>query len=140
MNIAKLKERISKVASVEWNGETIYMRKLSATEGVALISRLKKLAEMTLGEERDRLETIDYQAAVISKVLCDEQGQLELDSDEGRATISQLPFDELCDLGELCQKHGGLIPEKKSSTKPNVSLSDSASHSESSTPTPCTLS
>jgi hypothetical protein len=143
MNLETLKQHVRKVTPKEWQGQTVYLRKIGATEGVAMIAKIKAISSEELNEERDRKETVEYYAFAVSKSLANEAGDLDLDTDEGRTLLAQMNFVELCELGTLVLTHNGFAAEKKSTPTSNASLSVSALPLETSTaptPTPCTLS
>lgn len=139
MNLETLKAFVRKVEQVQWNGQTLYLRKIGASDGAALIEKIKALSGESLNESRDRDETINFHAAAISKSVADEHGNLLLDSDEARDELKAMAFSELVELGELVLKHSGFGSEKKSSPTKNVLASDSALLSDSGlTPTTST--
>lgn len=136
MNLESLNKHLCRVAKYEWNDEVIYLRKIGATDGMAYYGRFKELAGKTLSEVDDRTETIATHADMISKSMAGEDGQLTLDTDEGRAALKNIAFDELVSLGLLVLRHSGFSgdqPKKNSPTR-NVLNTNSASPSESCTP------
>jgi hypothetical protein len=112
MNLETLKARNAKPIAKEWNGETVYLRKLSARDGAAMMDDIEqKKAAVT--PENDSKLTIEFHAKAISKSVCDECGNLTLDTDEGRETLAALPFDDLVSLGVLVLETSGMSEAKK---------------------------
>lgn len=116
--------------AISFRGADLCIRRLSAQDGIQL-EKLTPQAPFTA-----EALTAFYIFA-ISKSLCDEAGQLDTDSDEGRAALAKLPFVHLTELGEECVRFGGPQESKKneSGASQSDSLSGSALPSESNTPT-----
>jgi hypothetical protein len=115
MNLETLKQRNARATPIEWNGETIYLRKISARDGAMLLSEITAKAKAVGdGQADDHAETIAYHAKVVSKAMCDASGTLTLDTDEGREALQSLAFEELVSLGELVLANNGFAePAKK---------------------------
>jgi hypothetical protein len=134
MNLESLKKRLATVKKVEWNGETIYLRKIGAADGMAMVGAIGKLKEQNLDTQQDREATINFHVTAISKSLADAQGNLQLNSEDAIESLKQLPFDDLVSLGDLVLAHSGFGGDEKKSTQPtNSPPSDCALHSEEAT-------
>lgn len=116
MNLETLKARNAQAIAVEWNGETIYLRKLSARDGVAMMADIES-KQKTVTEDTDHAATVDFHSKVISKSVCDEHGNLTLDSDEGREALAAMGFDDLVSLGVLVLKTSGYATEEGEAKK-----------------------
>jgi hypothetical protein len=139
MNLEALRQRIARVESFNWNGETVYLRKIGAVDGMSLVGQVASIKDKTLGPQDDRAATLNFHATAISKSLADKDGKLVCDSQEGIDVLKQLNFDDLTSLGDIVLKHSGFSGNEKKSTQPTNCLpSDSASPSkETTTPTNC---
>lgn len=133
MNLESLKQRISTATPFKWRGETIHLRKIGAMDGAKMVAYVEERKAQPTDAAKDRADTIDFHVTAISKSLADESGSLQVDSDEGRETLRQLPFDELVELGDLVLDHSGfaLSDEKKSTSGTTTNLlSDCVLNSE----------
>lgn len=103
-----LKRRMmASVGSYEWNGETVYFRRLSAASWISLQSLATPEAD------NDPMKGVTFYVELIAATLCNSQGVTECDSGEGREALRQLGFKELQSLGELSLKHSGLHGDSK---------------------------
>lgn len=142
MNLDELKKKINKPTAFQWGGESVWLRKIGANECAAIFAKMKDLASRSFDSAADHEATIDVHANAIAKSLCDELGALQFDTDEGVATLKEVNFADLVELGELVLRHSGFRGDddaKKNSVTNNLPPTDSASNSELG-PTPTTSS
>jgi hypothetical protein len=140
MNLDELKKKINKPTAFEWCGEPVWLRKIGANECAAIFATMKSLASRTFASAEDHQATIDVHANAIAKSLCDESGVLQFNTEEAVATLKEVNFTELVELGELVLRHSGFRGDedaKKNSVTNNLPPIDSASNSELG-PTPIT--
>lgn len=121
MNLEAIQKHLRTVTKMEWEGKVIYLRKIGAADGIEIFTSIKSLASENRSPHDDMTETMKFNAKVISKSLADESGELVLDSDEGRATLENMNFNELAELGELALRHSGY----GGSAKKNLNQSNS---------------
>lgn len=133
MSLSQLKGLAAATTDVQYAGQTWKVRKLSATEGVAIHKMLD-------GKPDDSPEAIQaFFTEVIAKCVVEDDGTNQLDSEDGRATLAQVPLADLISLGEKCLDASGLTA-KKNLPMTNDSPTNSASPSENPTPTTCSTS
>ena len=113
MNLDALKQHVRAVTEEAWCGQKIWLRKIGATDGLALFSTIRKLNAENRTEDDDRAETLNFNAGVISKSLANEAGELEADSPEGIETLKTVNFMELAELAAMVLKHSGYTDAKK---------------------------
>ena len=118
-NLETLKKHIRTVTEVEWCGQTIRLRKLTTGDGLELFKNLRDA-----GESRDAVT--EFHVELAARSLADASGELEANSDEGRALLRQVGFDDLVELGNIVLRHNGYGDEKKSSAETNALPSSSA--------------
>lgn len=118
----KLKEKAAQplVTSTEWDGTTIYFRRVDAKKWLSIRAKLEAAAK---AEGRDGLgaestETVDYYRGVLLLCSCDENGKPDLMDEEGKviseaeADLKTIPFFELQRLAEFALVHNGASHEK----------------------------
>lgn len=105
MNLEELKARVRAVEQLDWRGETIWLRKLSAKDGLELFGRIKAVESDESRNDRD--ETLAFHVEIVARTLANEKGELVADSDEGRETLKALGFDELTELGTFALERSG---------------------------------
>ena len=129
-NLETLKKHIRTVTEVEWCGLKVFLRKLSADDHLAIFGQVK-----AAGESREA--TVAMHVELVARTWANANGDLEADSDDGRATIRQIGFDDLVALGELVLANNGYGNEKKSTAETSCSPLSSAETLDprSSTPT-----
>jgi hypothetical protein len=114
MTLEQLFALTAKPTKFEWQGETVYLRKITARDGAALTARIVDLAKQDLGAAQDLEATFEYHAGLVSKSLCDEHGTLLCDTDEGRESLkARLSFDLLEELANLVLQHNGFNRDAK---------------------------
>ena len=119
-NLETLKKHIRTVTEVEWCGQTIRLRKLTTGDGLELFKNLRDA-----GESRDAVT--EFHVELAARSLADASGELEANSDEGRALLRQVGFDDLVELGNIVLRHNGYGGDEKKSLPPtNCSPSSSA--------------
>jgi hypothetical protein len=114
MNLEELKKHVRAVTEFEWCGQKIWLRKLSAKDHLELLGRIKDEATKEHTPESSRQATLKYHVTVAARSVADDQGNLLFDTEEGRQTLEQVGFAELCELGELVLSHNGYGSQKKS--------------------------
>lgn len=139
MNLEAIQKHLRTVTQKEWMGNIIYLRKIGAKDGIEIFNSIKELASKDRNPAEDQMETVKFNAKIISKAMADEVGELVLDNDDGRELLAAMNFKELTELGQIVLEHSGYGGEKKSTPPSNSSPSNSAGNSEMQTaPTPTT--
>jgi hypothetical protein len=115
MNLESLKARnAANVTSMELDGEKVYLRKLSAGDGMAVGKAFQAAGHTDPnGPEPSTEAFAEAYAILLSKTLCDAAGNLTLDSDDGRAALRQLDFQAAQALSQKAQEWSGLGESKK---------------------------
>lgn len=118
----------SDVKQVAFHGVDLRIRRMSAMDGIAL----NKITPQAPFEAESLAQ---FHAFAVSKCLIGDDGELDTDTDEGRAALIKLPLSHLVELSEECLSFSGLTGSKKneSGTNSTSSHSDSALPSESNT-------
>lgn len=127
MSLDNLKAlRKSRVCCFEYGASTYHARKMSAGDFAALNT-------MNRGKDASIADNVEFQAMVLSKCLCDEDGNKTCDSDEGLTELKALAID---DLGELSDKVAEwALPAAADAKKNSPTTSNSPTASVS--PAPC---
>lgn len=123
MNLEALRRVINQPKQFEWNGETVWLKKIGAADGLAFFAKIKELEAQTLTEAQDREATLDYYARAIAKSLCDEAGLLVADSEEGIDTLKTVNFNDLVQLGDTVLRHSGFRGDEEA--KKNLATTSS---------------
>lgn len=141
MNLEKLQAlAAADITEFTFHGIPLRIRKIGAMDGIALHKIIPDGALTASGEVSDPALLADFYAFAISKSLVDEHGNLDTDSDAGRAELAKLPFAHLVALSEAClaisRVAAPIADAKKNESGQSLtaSRSDSALPSESSTP------
>jgi hypothetical protein len=115
VNLESLKARnAANVISMELDGEKVYLRKLSAGDGMAVGKAFQAAGHNDPnGPEPPPEAFAEAYALLLSKTLCDEAGNLTCDSDEGRAELRKLDFQSAQTLSVMAQEWSGLGESKK---------------------------
>lgn len=138
MNLEAIQKHLRAVTRIEWAGHVLYLRKIGATDGIEIFTSIKKLSGEDRSAHDDMVETTKFNAKVISKSLSNEDGELPLDSEDGRLALENMNFIELTELGEIVLRHSGYGGgAKKNTTQTSLPLSGSVEPSEAqNAPTP----
>jgi len=116
MNLESLRQKIlSQTKTVEVGGATYRIGKMSAVDGLEVNAYLSGLEWVGEGESRtlkNKADIARFYIVVLSKSILNDSGAKDLDTDEGRGLLSQLPQDELLPLGEAACEWNGM--QKKS--------------------------
>jgi hypothetical protein len=102
MNLNSPERAKSLITPHQWNGETLYFRKVSAAEWRALCKRLTD-GGTPLDEHNHPVRDADvltWWGWVLGKHLCDENGVLTHDTAEKQAELQQLTVNEITSLGQ----------------------------------------
>lgn len=137
MNLEDLKEHVRATKEFEWCGKAVRLRKLSAQDYMALFGRIRQEESKDRTPEEDQKATIEFHVEIVARTWAGDDGELQADSEEGRAALGTLPFDELLALGKLSLKHSGFdadAGEQKKSDSPTPSCSPSISAAPSESP------
>lgn len=115
MNLESLKARNAKnVTSIELDGEKVYLRKLSAGDGMAVGKSFQAAGHTDPnGPEPPPEAFAEAYALLLSKTLCDEAGNLTCDTDDARAELRKLDFQSAQTLSMKAQEWSGLGESKK---------------------------
>lgn len=108
MNLEALKVIARQPKQFDWCGQQVWLRKLNARDHVELFKQIGKEAEVERDAAADREATVAFNLNIVARSLCDEQGNLIADSDEGREFLRSEPgFEDLAKLAELALAHSG---------------------------------
>lgn len=108
MNLESLKAIARQPKQFEWCGQQVWLRKLNAKDHVELFKKIGEEAAANLDPDADREATVAFNLNIVARSLCDEQGNLIADSDEGREFLRSEPgFEDLAKLAELSLAHSG---------------------------------
>ena len=121
MNLEELEKHILTVKAFDWCGKTVYLRKLNADDHIALFGKITSPEDAV----SDKEATAQFHVELVARALATEAGELTADSDNGRAVLRRIGYDDLVALGKLVLEHNG-YGEKKSTAEPNSSPSASA--------------
>lgn len=115
MNLESLKKRnAANVTSMNLDGETIYLRKLTAADGMAVGKSFQDAGHTDPNGPEPSMESYaNAYALLLSKTLCDEAGNLTCDSDEARDELRKLDFQTAQSLSSKAQEWSGLGESKK---------------------------
>jgi hypothetical protein len=104
------------VKAVDVKGNSYHLRKFSAKSYMEFMAAREAMPS-----------DIGVYVLLVSKSLCDAEGVLDCDTDEGRELLSRLPVDDIRELGEAAIEWaiGRKVDEPKNS--PPLSSSDSSS-------------
>jgi hypothetical protein len=107
MNLEELKKRnAASITTVTLaDGSVWQLRKLNAAAGIA-VGRAFQAAGHTDpdGPEPSPEKQMEAYSLLLSKTICDEAGNLVLDTDEGRAELLKLDFAAVQELGTAAQE------------------------------------
>lgn len=137
MNLEDLKAHSRATKEFEWCGKAVRLRKLSAQDYMALFGRIRQEESKDRTPEQDQQATIEFHVELVARTWAGDDGELQANSEEGRAALRTLPFDELLSFGRLSLKHSGFDPaagEQKKSDSPTPNCSPSISAAPSDTP------
>lgn len=135
MNLESLRQRILSATTTVTlsDGAQVRLAKLNAADGIAIGKEAKALADS--GASADEL--VPFYKVILSKSIIDEKGKKQLDSEEGRELLGQLPRDDFMLLGDAAAEWN-LGESKKNSPPTSDSPTSSASLSVDDTHTPTT--
>jgi hypothetical protein len=114
VDLARLKARnAANVTSISVGDLSLHLRKLTAADGMAVGKAFQDAGHTDPnGPEPTSEQFAVAYAILLSKTICDEAGNLTLDSDEGRAELQKLDFQTAQQLGEAAQKWSGLLQDE----------------------------
>lgn len=108
-----------KLRAVEVLGETLYVGKLSARDGLELFRQFESLAKDGEGKPADVDATLRFAVAMVSKCLVEpDTMERSFDCDEGRALLEALGTD-LLRLAEVAQEANGFGEKAQEESKKN---------------------
>jgi hypothetical protein len=98
MNLDSLRQRILGATTTVTlsDGSTWKLAKLNAADGIAIGKQATEVAK----DNPDTELSLDWYALILSKSILDENGVKQLDSDEGRKLLLQLPREDFLALGD----------------------------------------
>ncbi len=141
MNLDELKARTVKVTKVTLDdGSEWHLRKLSATVAIAVGNAFLAAGHTDPnGSAPSQEQSLDAHSLLLSKAVCNEAGELLLDSDEGRMTLKELDYPTIQELANKAQEWSVPGSAKKNSPEKSDSPSFSAvsSAADTDTPTKC---
>ncbi len=111
MDLESLKKRnAANITGVQLGDVAVSLRKLSVTDGFAVGKTLLTLGhDNPEGAEPTQDQFFEFHVLLLSKTICDKDGLLTLDSDDGRAELRNLSYWDAKALGEKAQEWSGLL-------------------------------
>ena len=111
-------ERFRIIEVAAWGGDTIRLNRLNAAECITLINLQDDIEENTDdGKVKDPVKNIAWAVEVCSRLIADEAGELQFNTDSGRDFLS-LEYAALNEILphaiSLLELDGEVSPEKKS--------------------------